>query len=580
MATTTKNAAETTEPPRGYPDLHDHIETLREKGLLVVIDREINKTTEMHPLVRWQFRGGIPEKDRKAFLFTNVVDGKGRKYDIPVLVCGVAGSREIYSIGIGSPLEDIEETWIRALNNPIPPNIVEIAPCHDIVYQGKDLLNGHGLDALPVPVSTPGFDAAPTTTSSHWITKHPVTGVQNLGNYRGMLKSPTRIGVNPAVELRAGAYEHWNQYKARGEPMPAAISLGGPPATSYTAVQKVPETLDELAVSGGLMGQPLNVVRAKTVDLLVPAESEIVIEGFINTECLEPEAPFGEYHGYMCLPEYNGFMDVTCITRRKDAVLTSWVSQLPPSESTCIKRPAYEAALMQFLRDTLGIKTSRGQPAIVRVVCHEPCTSLQKVQILQFRKGTLRSEIWRALTGTAALRQADGKWVIAIDEDIDPNDMDAVFWAMSYRCKPQKDVRILQDQDQGSGPRSMVETDDAAVLIDATLKEAFPPVSLPKREFMERAREIWEELDLPEITPQWPWYGYDLGQWNDDLERQAQLAVKDEHWQTGDWAAQHRRTDVGMNTEVRWLEEKIGVGETGMSNEDEDGDEPLWPHFG
>ena len=579
MATRTKDAGAATQPPRNYPDLHDHIETLRERGLLIVIDREINKTTEMHPLVRWQFRGGIAEKDRKAFLFTNVTDGQGRKYDIPVLVCGIAGSREIYSVGIGSPLEDIEETWIRALNNPIPPNVVEDAPCHDIVYQGKELLDGHGLDALPIPVSTPGFDAAPTTTSSHWITKHPVTGVQNMGNYRGMLKAPNRIGFNPAVELRAGAYEHWNQYKARGEPMPAAIALGGPPAISYTAVQKVPETHDELAVSGGLMGQPLNVVRAKTVDLLVPAEAEIVIEGFINTECLEPEAPFGEYHGYMCLPEYNGFMDVTCITRRSDAILTSWVSQLPPSESTCIKRPAYEAALMQFLRDTLGIKTSRGQPAVVRVVCHEPCTSLQKVQILQFRKGTLRSEIWRALNGTAALRQADGKWVIAVDEDIDPNDMDAVFWAMSYRCKPQKDVRILQDQDQGSGPRSMVETDDAAVLIDATLKEAFPPVSLPKREFMERAKVIWEELGLPEITPQWPWYGYDLGQWNDTLERQAQLALKEEHWQTGDWAAQHRRTDVGMNTEVRWLEEKIGVGETGMSNIDDE-DEPLWPHFG
>ena len=580
MATQTKDAIKTPQPPRGYPDLHDHIETLRERGLLVVIDREISKTTEMHPLVRWQFRGGIAEKDRKAFLFTNVTDGKGRKYDIPVLVCGIAGNREIYSIGMGSALEDVQETWIRALNNPIPPRVVTTAPCQEIVYQGKDLVTGYGLDALPVPISSPGFDAAPYTTSSHWITKHPETGVQNMGNYRGMLKAPNRIGFNPAVELRAGAYEHWNRYKALGEPMPAAIALGGPPAISYTAVQKVPETLDELAVTGGLMGEPLNVVKAKTVDLLIPAEAEIVIEGYINTECLEPEAPFGEYHGYMCLPEYNGFMDVTCITRRKDAVLTSWVSQLPPSESTCIKRPAYEAALMQFLRDTLGIKTSRGQPAVVRVVCHEPCTSLQKVQILQFRKGTLRSEIWRALNGTAALRQADGKWVIAVDEDVDPNNMDAVFWAMSYRCKPQRDVRILLDQDQGSGPRSMVETEDAAVLIDATLKEAYPPVSLPKREFMERAREIWQELELPELAPQWPWYGYDLGQWNDALERQAQLALKEDHWQTGDWAAQHRRTDVAMNTEVRWLDDKIGVGETGMSDADDDDDTPLWPHFG
>src|ERR1700681_718409 len=88
-------------PARGYPDLHDHIRALDAAGLLLTVDRPINKDTEMHPLVRWQFRGGIEEKDRKAFLFTNVVDSKGRKYDMPVLVGGLASNREIYRIGIG-----------------------------------------------------------------------------------------------------------------------------------------------------------------------------------------------------------------------------------------------------------------------------------------------------------------------------------------------------------------------------------------------------------------------------------------------------------------------------------------------
>ena len=89
---------------RAYPDLHDHIRSLDEAGLLIKVDRPINKDTEMHPLVRWQFRGGIEEKDRKAFLFTNVIDSKGRKYDIPVLVGGLAANREIYRIGIGCPI--------------------------------------------------------------------------------------------------------------------------------------------------------------------------------------------------------------------------------------------------------------------------------------------------------------------------------------------------------------------------------------------------------------------------------------------------------------------------------------------
>src|SRR5881409_1615416 len=90
-----------TAPRRDYPDLHEHLEALERAGLLISVDRPIDKDTEMHPLVRWQFRGGIEEPDRKAFLFTNVVDSKGRKYDIPVVVGALAASREIYRLGMG-----------------------------------------------------------------------------------------------------------------------------------------------------------------------------------------------------------------------------------------------------------------------------------------------------------------------------------------------------------------------------------------------------------------------------------------------------------------------------------------------
>jgi 3-polyprenyl-4-hydroxybenzoate decarboxylase len=94
-------APERPAPPRTYPDLHEHIEALDRAGLLIRVDRQINKDTEMHPLVRWQFRGGIPESQRKAFLFTNVTDSKGRHYEIPVIVGGMAASEEVYRIGMG-----------------------------------------------------------------------------------------------------------------------------------------------------------------------------------------------------------------------------------------------------------------------------------------------------------------------------------------------------------------------------------------------------------------------------------------------------------------------------------------------
>src|SRR6266481_7696915 len=99
----------TTPPNRTYADLHEHLDRLDNAGLLYRIDAPVNKDTEMHPLVRWQFRGGIAEKDRKAFLFTNVIDSKGRKYDIPVLVGGLASNREIYRIGLGCAFEEMDE---------------------------------------------------------------------------------------------------------------------------------------------------------------------------------------------------------------------------------------------------------------------------------------------------------------------------------------------------------------------------------------------------------------------------------------------------------------------------------------
>src|SRR3989442_15350793 len=118
--------------------------------------------------------------------------------------------------------------------------------------------------------------------------------------------------------------------------------------------------LDELAVGGRIAGGPINVVRAKTVDLLVPAEAEIVIEGLIDTELLEPEAPFGESHGYVNLQEYNAFMEVTAITRRRQAILTSFISQVTPSESSVIRKVAMEPLYLHHLSSVLGIKSVRG----------------------------------------------------------------------------------------------------------------------------------------------------------------------------------------------------------------------------
>ncbi|CAH2925776.1 MAG: 3-polyprenyl-4-hydroxybenzoate carboxy-lyase (EC [uncultured Paraburkholderia sp.] len=402
----------------GYADLHDHIARLEAAGLLYRIDEPVNKDTEMHTLVRWQFRGGIPEAERKAFLFTNIVDSMGRKYDIPVIVGGIAANPGIYRIGMNVPsLDDIGDAWNRAIDNPVPPVVVESGPVHDIVIEGKDLEGpGNGLESLPLPISTPGFDAAPYMTMTGVISRDPDTGVQNMGTYRGHLKSATRLGMIMLVNLRAGGLDHWCKYAAKGKKMPVAIVLGAPPVVAFQGPQKLRPNTDELSVAGGLAGAPIRVVKGRTVDLLVPAEAEVVVEGYVDLQYLEPEGPFGESHGYVALEDYNLSIEVTAITRRKDAVLTSIISQVTPSESSVIKRLAYEPMFLRHLRDHLGIR------GIKKVSLHEPLTNLRRFVFLQFERGSKKkTEIWRTLYGTMSLQAAIGKFVIAIDDDIDPN---------------------------------------------------------------------------------------------------------------------------------------------------------------
>jgi UbiD family decarboxylase len=536
---------------RSYADLHEHLRRLDKAGLLYKIDTPVNKDTEMHPLVRWQFRGGILEKDRKAFLFTNVVDSKGRRYDTPVVIGAFAANPEIYRIGMNvDRLDDIGPAWARAIANPIAANVVTNASCHDVVIQGQALKGaGNGLESLPVPISTPGFDAAPFLTATCVITRDPDTGVQNIGTYRGQLKSPTRLGLMMFTGMRQGGYEHWKKYHARGEKMPVAIVVGCPPVVAFQGPQKLPIGIDEIGVAGGIAGGPINVVRGRTVDLFVPAESEVVIEGFVDPEYLEPEGPFGESHGYVALEEYNFRVEVSAITRRSNAVLTSIISQVTPSESSVVKRLAYEPLYLAHLRDHLSIK------GVVRVAMHEPLTNLRRFVVLQFARGTPRTEVWRALNGTLALQSSVGKFVIAVDEDIDPASPDSVWWAMSYRCNPIEDTQIVRYRERGHGPRSSEQSQlDSAMLVDATMKHSMPPLALPKREYMENAKALWERLGLPPLRPESPWYGYSLGDWDDEWDRNALAATR------GDWMSrdesyrQRQRNDVAPNSSSRITE--------------------------
>ena len=548
-ARTVKRARPVARPQRGYRDLHEHLDALREHDLLLTVDRPINKDAELHPLVRWQFVGGFDEADRKAFLFTNVVDGRGRAYGMPVVVGAIAANRAIYSIGMDASIENIAAKWDHAIGNPVAPRLVSDAPCHDVVLEGDALQGeGNGLDRLPIPISTPGFDSAPTLTATNVITRDPASGTQNMGTYRAALKAPDRLVVRMATRVGgAGGYQHYLAHQQRGDKtMPCAIVLGCPPYVAFMGPQKLPVGVDELTVAGGLAGAPINVVRARTVDLLVPAEAEIVIEGLIDTEYVEPEAPFGESHGHVALEEYNMPMRVTAITHRKQPIVPSYISQVAPSESSVIKRVAYEPLFLAHLRDTLGIR------GVKRVSLHEPLTGLLRLTVVVVEKALPRTEVWRALNGAAFFKGDCGKICVAVNDDIHPDNSDALFWAIAYRSNPVEDVQMVPHRGQGHGPkREHGGDEDSTMLIDATMKGEMPPLALPKQAYMERARKIWDELGLAPLRPQSPWFGYSLGDWLPAWDKAAERAVKGRYLENGRISERQKRKGLKPETKFR-----------------------------
>jgi 4-hydroxy-3-polyprenylbenzoate decarboxylase len=298
------------------------------------------------------------------------------------------------------------------------------------------------------------------------------------------------------------------------------------------------------------------MVKARTVDLLVPAQAEIVIEGLVSTELLEPEGPFGESTGYVALEDFNLSVEVTAITHRKSPVFASIISQVTPSESSVMRKVALEPLFLGHLRDHLAVK------GIKNVVMHEILSNLRPLIFLQFSADAPRTEIWRGLQG-ASSRIADcGKIVIAVSEDVDPSNANAVFWSMAYRSNPIEDVLVVPFRSPGHGPSSDKKggpagdprTGNSTLLIDATLKGVMPPVALPAKPYMERAQEIWAKLNLPALNMQAPWHGYALGDWSDSWERFAQNATSGAWEDNGANTLARRRGGLKPETPARSVE--------------------------
>ncbi|MDP6561127.1 MAG: UbiD family decarboxylase, partial [Candidatus Binatia bacterium] len=425
---------------------------------------------------------------------------------------------------------NISAKWAHAHTHPIPPEIVSSAPCQEMVLEGQALLDAGGVGMLPVPISTPGFDCAPFLSSGHWVTKDPDTGDHNFGTYRAQIKSPNRIG------LMGFGYQdvtkHWSKHKTKGKPMEAAVVIGCTPNLSYCSTARI--TGPEYPVAGGIAGEPIQLVHCKTVDLMVPAHSEIVIEGIVPTDVLEREAPFGEFTGYMAQSFAEKFMNVNCITRRHKPIFQAFLSQLPPSESSILRGVALEGVFYKLLTVDKKMK------GILEVSLPDHAGShMVGVVRMKTSEGTKPMDALRAI---AEFPRAVPKLLVAVDEDIDARDAESVNWAMSYRMQPHRDVTICRTAPSTGLDFSLAPPDareDAgdmnasSILVDATIKWHYPPISLPKKEYMDKAISIWKELGLPQLQLKTPWYGYSLGHWSEQDVADAERAVRGEHYTTG-----------------------------------------------
>lgn len=544
-----------------YPDLRAFLRVLEDAGKLIRIKKRINKDTELQPLVRLQFRG-LPENQRKAFLFENVTDSKGRSYKGSVLVGGLSGSTEIYCLGLQCAPEEVPDRWSHAMEHPIPPEIVSSGPVMEEIHRGDELLSCHGFLEFPIPISTPGFDNGPYITAGHWITKDPETGQRNVGNYRGLIKGPLLCGANSGTPQDLST--HWEKCRQRGIPLEVAVAVGTVPAASYTATQKVPPSVDELALAGGLAGAPIELVKCQTVDLEVPATAEVVFEGIIPTHYLEEEGPFGESMGYVDPRTIGPVMELTCVMHRRDPIWVSIISQVTPSESSKIKAMGMGTLVRNYLRQ-------KGFANVLEVSLMEELVNLRPYVVVRMKKQD-DEEPWRVMNSVLQYGDRVGKLVITVDEDINPHDPVAVTWAITHRSQPHRDVKIVKDRPFGATPIGMVvshpssryDPSDSALLIDATRKADLPPLSLPKKQYMERAIELWKELDLPELQLKEPWHGYLMGLWPEELDEEARLAAEGELEKVGE-KLRGTRVEVGEGQTLKSIRAEWGKSHAGRA---------------
>lgn len=483
-----------------WRDLREWLALVERHGLLKTVKQNVDPDEELAAITYMATRQvGAP-----ALLFESFVENL---HGARVLTNMLGSSKERYALAVGldpkASMRELIAATRAIVKRRIPPVMVsrEQAPVNEVVLKGDQI----DLTQLPVPKFWPADGGPFIGTGSVTLTKNPGTGRVNVGIYRQQLFGPRRIGLNfvPGRHGEQDMHAAW----ALGKPAEVVVAFGVDPVLFIVGSQRFGADESEIDAAGGIMGRPVELTMAETVDVPMPARAELVIEGLVHQHDEEMEGPLGEFHGfYSEAPTRKPAIEVTAVRYRKSPIMTASLMALYPSSEIGAHQTIMRSARILDNLDSIGC------PGIKGVYCHPAAASgncMVVVSLKQMYPGHVAQTL--ALTAQCPAATYYTKWIIAVDDDVDPTDTDEVIWAMSTCCNPSEDVDFLRQTMSFRADPSIAPQDKpygSKILINACtpyryIKQA-PMRTFLRQPVYDRVTRRWQELGLsgepPDIT--------------------------------------------------------------------------------
>lgn len=485
------------EPRHEGRDLREWLALIESRGQLLTIDAEVDPEEELSAitLMATQRRGC------EALLFRNLKDDTSGSC---ILINMLGASKERFALAVGLDPDLSTRDMIAAtqqiLKKRIPPKLIPSAraPVSEVLLTGGEI----DLTRFPVPKFWPGDGGRYIGTGSVMLTRNPETGVLNAGVYRHQLHSSNVIGLS-MVPGRHGL-RNCEAWWSRGRPAEVVLAHGIDPALFIAATQSFGYNESELDVAGGLIGAPIELTDAEFIDLPIPARAEFVIEGLVHKDHLEPEGPLGEWHGfYSSATARKPAIDVKAVHHRKSPILTAALMANYPS----CEIGAYHAIVRSsMICDNLE---KMGVSGVVGAYAHPGAANaygLVVISLKQLFPGHASQVL--ALAAQCPASAYCTKWIIAVDDDVDPTDIDQVMWAMTTRANPSDDIDVLRNTYTNRNDQSLapdMRPYGSKALINACAPYKYIGLN-PSRTFLRKriydaVVERWKDLGIPGQAP-------------------------------------------------------------------------------